>query len=435
MTTRRLMMLVGAVACVVAGCALLVTSALRAMKARRDLVSELSSTLGRVRSLDRVVQQVRVERGEATPAVTLLNEAVKTARTVREAALLEQSRGCFADGGCPDTVTTLELAQREGEAPVTERWAEVDDAEKDTRVRFPAGLGLALVGLVLAALSGAGAPSRAPPAAAPPTAPVQDHALEEMLRTRLEALYQANSRLDEASRFSAFGELAAALSHGLKTPLAGLLASVQLAQLKLGEGHAANAELDEVVRLTEGLSEQLHRFLRAAGQAGPTPRRLQVAEVLAGLATGSAAAEATRRGVRYVVRESPPGLVVEADAALLEMALRNLVENALVAVKPGQLVEVSAAPCPAPERVGLEGTAPAPGTAFVALVVEDEGPGLPAATKRAEPGVTTRAHGSGLGLAIARRVAERHQGTLKVEDRPGGGARVSLILPERGAAV
>jgi len=213
-----------------------------------------------------------------------------------------------------------------------------------------------------------------------------------------------------------------------------LFASVQLAQLKLGERHAATAELDEVVRLTAWLSEQLHRVLRAAGRAGPTPRRLRVAEVLAGLSKGGAAAEATRRGVRYVVGESPPGLVVEADAALLEMALRNLVENALVAVAPGQLVEVSAAPSAAPERVGLEGTAPAKGTAFVAFVVQDEGPGLPAATKRAEPGVTTRAHGSGLGLAIARRVAERHHGTLKVEDRPGGGARVSLILPERGAA-
>lgn len=433
MSTRRVALLIAAVACVAAGSALLLTSATRAMKARRDLVSELSTTLGRARSLDKVAQQVKVERGEATPAATLLGDAVKSARTAREAALLEQGIACFADGGCPDTVRAIELAQREGEGPVTALWAEVDDAEKTTRTLFPAGVGLAVLGLVLAALSGGGA--RTPPAATAEAnaPPADDHALEEMLRTRLEALYQANARLDEASRFSAFGELAAALSHGLKTPLAGLLASVQLAQLKLGEGNAAKAELEEVVRLTEGISEQLHRFLRAAGQAGPTPRRLLVAEILSGLAKGSAAAEATRRSVRFVVRESPAGLSVEADAALLEMALRNLVENALVAVKPGQLVEVSAAPCPAPERVGLDGAAPAPGSAFVALVVEDEGPGLPAATRRAEAGVTTRAEGSGLGLAIARRVAERHQGTLKVEDRPGGGARVSLILPGRGA--
>jgi two-component system nitrogen regulation sensor histidine kinase NtrY len=252
--------------------------------------------------------------------------------------------------------------------------------------------------------------------------------MEDVLRERLEALYQAHSRLDDNARFAAFGELAAALSHGLKTPLAGVQASVQLAQLKLGEQNAAREELDEVVRLTEGLTEQVQRFLRAAGQVGPTRQRLEL-NALLGVLEKAYAEESKRRGITFTVNRTAAPVAVDADASLLDMAVRNLVENALAVVRGGQTVAVSAEPCAAPTRVGLDGQAPPVGTAFVALVVDDEGPGLPEAARRTQAGATTRESGSGLGLAIARRVAERHDGALVLEDRPGGGTRIRVVLP------
>ena len=42
--------------------------------------------------------------------------------------------------------------------------------------------------------------------------------------------------------------------------------------------------------------------------------------------------------------------------------------------------------------------------------------------------MTTRSKGTGLGLAIVRKIMEDHQGELRLDDRPGGGAKISLVF-------
>lgn len=429
---KRAAVLIVAFALAAGGLGLAVSAEHRAIVARRNLVSELSATLGRARTVDTIAQQVRAEQGRARPAADLLRESLVAPRNRQEREALESALGCVLDGGCPDPTAPLAAAQATYVSAVDELWKEVDAAEGALRLSLILGLVLVLLGVVAAAVAPRHREAAPPPGTEPPDTepPGEDQRqLEDMLRQRLEALYQARSQLGESARFGAFGELAAALSHGLKTPLAGVLASTQLAQLKLGEANPAKDELDEVVRLTEGLTEQVQRFLRAAGQVSPARQRVRVGDLVAQL-DAAYTESSRRRGVTFTTRAASPDLELDIDAALLEMALKNLVENALAAVKGGQAVAVTVAPCAAPARVGLDGAPPAQGAAFVELVVDDQGPGLPVAARRGEPGVTTRAAGSGLGLAIARRVAERHGGALMMEDRPGGGARVRLVLPQ-----
>lgn len=423
------MVLVAALSLAGAGFTLAITALRETITARKHLVSELSTAMGPARALDVVAQQLRAEQGTARSAQQLLAEAVKSARTPAQRVALQRALECVSDGGCGQAPALLAPVQASAVAELQDTWAQVDAVEARSRTATWVGLALVLAGVLLTLAGGRGA---GPPTPAQPlTPPAEDGEVERLLRERLEALYSARAQLGEGARFGAFGELAAALSHGLKTPLAGISAAVQLAQLKLGEGNTARAELDEVVRLTEGLTEQVQRFLRAAGQVGPTRQRLPVQHFLT-LVKDAYGAEATRRGVALTTQDEAPGLEVEVDGSLLDMALRNLVENALAAAHgPAASVRLSARVSAPPARVGLDGAAPAPG-AFVALVVEDNGPGLPTAARRAEAGVTTRAAGSGLGLAIARRVAERHGGALALEDREEGGARISLLLPTAG---
>ncbi len=72
----------------------------------------------------------------------------------------------------------------------------------------------------------------------------------------------------------------------------------------------------------------------------------------------------------------------------------------------------------------------------IAVVVEDNGKGLPQAerSRLTEPYVTTRAKGTGLGLAIVKKIMEDHGGYLLLEDREGGGARVTLVFLRSQAA-
>ena len=69
---------------------------------------------------------------------------------------------------------------------------------------------------------------------------------------------------------------------------------------------------------------------------------------------------------------------------------------------------------------------------LVYVDIEDNGRGLPEENRDrlTEPYVTTRAKGTGLGLAIVKKIMEDHNGDLLIEDRDGGGARVSLVFKE-----
>ena len=67
----------------------------------------------------------------------------------------------------------------------------------------------------------------------------------------------------------------------------------------------------------------------------------------------------------------------------------------------------------------------------VELSVSDTGGGFPEAlmSRIFEPYVTTKPRGTGLGLAIVKKIVDEHHGTIAIENLPGGGARVSILLP------
>jgi signal transduction histidine kinase len=120
---------------------------------------------------------------------------------------------------------------------------------------------------------------------------------------------------------------------------------------------------------------------------------------------------------------------VLADEGQLRQALLNLVRNAREAMPKGGRITVRVHPA---ENAG------------VALIVDDEGPGIEPSLREHlfEPFFTTKSHGTGLGLAITQQIAKAHGGTIACEARteePGRsgtkGTRFTLGLPGAKAAV
>jgi signal transduction histidine kinase len=111
------------------------------------------------------------------------------------------------------------------------------------------------------------------------------------------------------------------------------------------------------------------------------------------------AALETRLPVR--VAGGPP-VVIRADGDQLDQLLINLVRNAVdAALETGGRVEIRWA-----RQNGN-----------LALMVEDEGPGLPSSANLFVPFFTTKPHGSGIGLILCRQIAEAHGGSLVLENR------------------
>jgi two-component system, NtrC family, nitrogen regulation sensor histidine kinase NtrY len=106
------------------------------------------------------------------------------------------------------------------------------------------------------------------------------------------------------------------------------------------------------------------------------------------------------------------------DSGQVEQVLVNLIKNALEAGSR-------------PQDIGVRAEV-LPGGASL-WEVTDRGEGLSEEGRRSAflPLYTTKQNGSGLGLAVCREIAEAHGGSIGIEARPGGGARVAMMLPGR----
>ena len=114
-----------------------------------------------------------------------------------------------------------------------------------------------------------------------------------------------------------------------------------------------------------------------------------------------------------------PGLIVRADAALIERVVDNLVGNA-----------IKYSPAPSPVSISIRQNGP-----LAVLDVEDRGVGIPAEERervfrRFVRGSTAKGtEGLGLGLSLVAEVARWHGGSVSVDDSRGGGAVFHFALP------
>jgi signal transduction histidine kinase len=240
-------------------------------------------------------------------------------------------------------------------------------------------------------------------------------------RAALAALEQTRERVAQAERLALLGQLAAAISHEVRTPLAIVRSSVQNVAESLPESDLTSKKsctfaLEEIDRLTR-VTSLLLGFAR--------PIKVQRARV--GVSTLFDRTELLARRLldkKQLSLERSAGaapLEAELDADLICQVLLGLIANAAEA---------------APERgkVVLEAKREA---GALELSVTDTGPGVPPELREKifDAFFTTRSEGTGLGLAVAKQLVEAHGGKLSVAERPGGGgARFAITLAEESRA-
>ena len=243
------------------------------------------------------------------------------------------------------------------------------------------------------------------------------HRADELARANDE-LRAAQQALLTAERFAAFGEVTAAVAHGLGNPLASIRATAQLALLDAPDGPVRNGLLQIVVD-TDRLRDRMRELLTIGrpGEARVVPASLApaVRPIVEQLRP-----RCETQGVRVEVRvpdDLPP---VRLDPARFEEALLCLAGNALDAMPRNGTLTLAA------RRVEIAGAAP-----VVELSVEDSGPGIPPALRERalEPFFTTKPGGTGLGLAVARRLLEASGARLRLDSPPAGGTRLTITLP------
>ena len=239
------------------------------------------------------------------------------------------------------------------------------------------------------------------------------------------AIQERERELVRTERLAAIGKMAAMITHEVRNPLSSIGLNTELLEEELGQldgerpaearglCRAIQAEVDRLTDITE-------TYLHFARLPKPKLQEESLTQIVRST-TDFEREPMSLRGVKLEVdlaADLPP---VQVDDAQLRQALLNLLRNAADAV-----AEVGAGSVRVATRSGEVG--------YVEVVVEDDGPGIheELAGKIYDPFFSTKEGGTGLGLALTHQIIRDHGGTIRVDSRPGHGARFTVSLPVAG---
>ena len=230
-------------------------------------------------------------------------------------------------------------------------------------------------------------------------------------------LRRQEARLVETERLAVVGEMAAAVAHGLRNPLAAIRSCAELmAEDDLPDPSRDSVQdiVDQVDRLEAWIRSFLVRTRSDPGAAGDTAH----VDVIVQRCLRNFDAQLRKRGIRVELREGDGTPVAQGGSADIEQVLNTILSNAIEAMTEGGTIRI--------------GWAPAPGQR-IAVTVADSGPGLTEAQLQTlfKPFQTSKAAGLGVGLALGRRIAERLGGTLDLRNGAHRGVEAVLTLPAR----
>jgi two-component system, NtrC family, sensor kinase len=246
---------------------------------------------------------------------------------------------------------------------------------------------------------------------------------EGELRERQTRERDLERQLQEAERVAVVGRVAQGLAHELGSPLSVIVGRIRRLERAIPASDAASRRaLDDVrrqaARMTDIVRQLLNYGRRQAGRRVDVPLRALLERLRDAADTECVGADPDRVVVdteRVVVDDVPDDAVLRSDPVRLELALSNLIRNAVRHAADQVQVRVERQP------------------GWLTVAVCDDGPGVAAADRQHifQPFFTRQApgEGTGLGLAIVDSVMREHGGSVTYRTAAGGGACFELRFP------
>ena len=228
---------------------------------------------------------------------------------------------------------------------------------------------------------------------------------------------EQQQRLVDIETLAAVGEMASAVAHGIRNPLASIRSSAELA-LDGGSGPPRESAQDiiaEVDRVENWVRELLN-------YSRPVSGRLETVELNPIIQTSleNFTRELDKRGIVVSTQLAATLPRVRGHSSLFGQVFNNLIANALDAMPwHGRLTVAS--------RLAAD-------RKHVTISISDTGKGIEPGDldKVMKPFYTTKAKGMGVGLPLTKRIIERHGGTLAISSSAGVGTTVTLQLVAPG---
>ena len=248
--------------------------------------------------------------------------------------------------------------------------------------------------------------------------------LAEAFNEMVSQIRESRERITYLEKIGAWQEIARRLAHEIKNPLTPIQLAVQQVHRKYqGDDEKFARMLDDardiVTEEVAGLRRLVQAFSAFAKLPTVQPEAVDINALVDDFLKSRSEIQKIA-GLQWT--SADPSVEVQVDRMLIKNVLFNLVENAVHAAEESG--------DPEDLRVTLS-TRLERSRDRLALMVEDNGPGMPAevAAHVFDPYFTTKEKGTGLGLAIVKKIILEHNGSIAVESEPGEGAKFTIMLP------
>ena len=222
--------------------------------------------------------------------------------------------------------------------------------------------------------------------------------------------------MQHAEKLATVGELAAAIAHDIKNPLAGISGAIQVFAEDFSEDDPRKEIIKETLLEIDRLDRSVKDLLSYARPPEPLIIKVPlepVIEHIVLLLTG----QAKKQDVEIAVSSTGEVKEINVDPDQIQQVFLNIMINAIHSMPEGGKLTVS--------------TSHVAGTGMAEINITDTGMGI-AKHNLANifmPFFTTKHTGTGLGLAISKNTVEKHGGKLLVESRTGVGSTFKILLP------
>lgn len=235
-----------------------------------------------------------------------------------------------------------------------------------------------------------------------------------------EIIRRTQAELVQAERLAAVGEMAAAVAHGIRNPVAGIRLFAELARDDLDDRPTLAATMSDIIAESDRVEKRVRSILDLTRPIEIKVRPNDLAAYLREI--GTELRDRAPSGIRVEVEiESESALrAVPFDRRAMRECLETIAVNAFEAMGEHGRLSIRGFVLPSAEQ---------PREAVIAL--SDDGPGMDAPTSARvfELFFTTKRSGTGVGLAMTKRLVERQGGAIEVETALGIGTTFRIRLP------
>ncbi len=250
------------------------------------------------------------------------------------------------------------------------------------------------------------------------TQPMIDEPGQILLIKDVTETHQLQEQLNRAKRLSAKGEMAAALAHQIRTPLASAilyLSNLSHSNLGLKDREKFTQKSLQRLNYLEKLIEDMLLFARGENFELQQFSLLKLIENL----TLQVEVNIQSNDLNLIIDPDISDCLIQINPEAMNSILENLIDNAVQATGSGGSIIITT------KNVMINNEK------MVRISLADNGTGIPENIRETlfEPFVTTRANGTGLGLSIAQAVVRSHGGGIVVRDVAPHGTIFDITLP------